>query len=183
MPATPEKNVSLTTAIRALLDFIKVRNAKGGAIRSSSPEGQQALQKMRVIAQAIAAGLELNEKSKFTTRISKGISNMPTILWVAVVPKGYEVSNCVSVTICFGKDGEGIVAGLMESSFLPSARGIPVDRRKLGVKVDVDGKKPGMRYNNRFLMPLELVEAEISDDKLISHLQKSLLELQTNYMR
>lgn len=114
-------------------------------------------------------------------QISRGAGKLPSVFWMSLVPKGRSVSNSLSVSICVGRHGEGIVAGVMNSVSVPRPlRCVP--RTNNALLVDVDGSKPETRYNNRFLNPLEIPTHNLKHYDLIPHLSDSLLLLRRIYL-
>jgi len=100
--------------------------------------------------------------------------------WVAVLEKGRYVASLMSVAICFGRTGNGAVAGLMQ----PSSSGligsvVPVNRSSAGkIEVDVDGNNHGTQYNDRFINPKEFLASDMIIQHFVEHLHKSLNLLQ-----
>lgn len=144
------------------------------AFRSSMGEGVLIVQYLEQLANALSKATNLSQYGNLQITYSKGQSNIPRVFWVGVVPNSRTVSTSVSVTICFGRNGEGIIGGLM----IPRA-GIyhdlkPIIRSSSKITINVDGDKAVTQYNDCFINPKEWITSEIEADSIISHLKGSL---------
>ena len=165
--------------INRILTFSKNYNSRKGAIRSSSPTGVKILRRLNSLAEKLIDNLEPHYFTSINRQVSKGQSNIPKIVWMSFLPRGRTVSNFHSVTICFGKNGEGIVAGLMAGTF--SASTLPGGVEKLDYddpQVDICGGKAGLNYDKMYITPKEYLKDNIDISDLISHLDMSLKLLQ-----
>lgn len=154
--------------------------ASGKSVRSSSVEGQIAVSALQRFARRVQRIVPVPDGC--SVLISKGQSNLPTVLWVAVTKDGRLVSDGPSVAVCFGYRGDGAVAGLMDSATFRSA-GLPTIARSASGKkiIDVDG--PKTKYNDHFVNPLEIGSKEKSAKPFIAHLRKSIAMLLDYYAR
>lgn len=149
------------------------RSNIAGAIRSSSPMGVKLVGALQSIAKLIPH-IVTNFSSAYEVSYSRGMGNLPAVLWVAITERGRAVSTSVSATICFGIRGEGVVVGLMSGGYSASTKFTRVERRKEEIRVNVNGVKPGTHYNNRFYNPIEFSHEDINPKGLINHLNKSV---------
>ncbi len=167
-------SMSIEIAIKKLCRFASRYNKSKTAFRSSSGEGAFVVQLLDEFASHLTSQTKLKQHSNLQITISKGQSNLPKIFWIGIVPSSRTVSTSVSVTICFGRNGEGVVAGLM----LPSAGTLhnleTVKRVQTSILVDVDGDKAGSQYNQLFINPKEFLLDEIKIEELIEHLNQSM---------
>jgi len=151
----------------------RYNNVKG-AYRASSGEGIYVVRAMEGVAQILTTRLSSSMKNKLKVSISKGNGGLPKILWISILQPGRSPSNSVSVTICFGRMGEGAIGGLM----VPRAGGLfnlsPMKRYPGPILVDVDGEKPASRYNNCFINPKEWLVAEFNEVDIFDHLTSSI---------
>lgn len=154
--------------------------ASGKSVRSSSVEGQIAVSALQRFARRIQRIVPVPDGC--TVLVSKGQSNLPSVLWVAITKDGRMVSDGPSVAVCVGYRGDGAVAGLMDSATFRSAGFATVARSTSGKKIiDVDG--PKIKYNDHFVNPLEIRATEKSAKPFIEHLRKSVAMLVDYYAR
>jgi len=107
--------------------------------------------------------------------VSRGQAVLPRILWVAITQRGKRVSESTSIAVCFGRRGEGAVAGLIDTSPAKNRAGFtPVKRTKIGnIQVDVDGNKQATSYNDKFANPREFVFGALVGEDLLAHIEES----------
>lgn len=127
------------------------------------------------IANSLAKELAIDEKSDLKVTVSYGAGYFPKCLWVGVVPKKRAVSNSMSVCICLGGRGDGVVVGAMFPQPRPTGQYATVKRsknpkRKVGLRV------PSARrsYEDCFLNPLEMTVAELNGQKIIDQMKSSI---------
>lgn len=144
------------------------------AFRSSSGEGVFVIQLLEQLSIELSRETNIRKYSNIKITYSRGQSNIPKIFWIGAVPTSRTVSTSISVTICFGRNGEGIVVGLM----VPKAgvfHELSTVLRSTGLmSVNVDGDKNGARYNDCFINPKEWLATDIDPEEIISHFNDSL---------
>ena len=144
------------------------------AYSSSNGQGVNVVMTLERLADGLRKSLGLNKKTTFSVLVSKGQGNVPKIFWVSILPAGRGPSKAASVSICFGKNGEGIVAGLM----VPKVGGLHMlvqkERVKTEILVDVDGDKEGTKYNNCFINPKEWLVDNLDGAEIQTHLLSSI---------
>jgi len=144
------------------------------AYNSSNGPGLNVVMSLESLAGEIRQKILPKNNSKFTVEISKGQGKVPKIFWVSILPNGRGPSNAASVTICFGKSGEGIVAGLM----VPKAGGLHdlvVKNRELEkIQVNINGENESSKYNNCFVNPKEWTNETMCLKEIQKHLKISL---------
>ena len=149
-------------------------NGAKGAYRASSGEGIYVVRAMDGVAQILTNRLSGSLKNKLTVTISKGNGGLPKILWISILQPGRSPANSASVTMCFGRLGEGVIGGLM----VPRGGGLfnlsPTKRSPGPILVDVDGEKSASRYNNCFINPKEWLVAEFDEADIFFHLTSSI---------
>lgn len=155
-------------------------NQEKVAYTPSSGQGAYAVKSMENIANELNTSLVLSNFGKLAITVSKGQGKVPKVLWIAIHPAGRTVGNSASVTICFGRQGEGIVAGLMVSKGGGHLHLTPTQRRPQDININVDGDKPGTKYSNSFVNPKEWLVQDLVDDQIIEHLLNSLEILLSN---
>jgi hypothetical protein len=147
------------------------------AIKSSDPKGMEIVSLLRKTGAEIFELFTEEAKDGFRVGVSKGKSNIPKIFWIAFYPLGYGPSRGTTVTICFGRVGEGIVAGMMESASSPQGLKERITRSNESMLVNIDGPKPDVKYNNKYFNPVAYLIDDVDIDHLIDHLNCSILEL------
>lgn len=163
---------SLLLAHHKLCDWNEKRPS--GGVRSSEPHGKNALIRLRKFAKVQFSLLPENIKDSFVISISKGKSSLPTILWIALVPKNYSVFKSLSVTTCFGFEGTGSVVGLMDAVICPQAWLPTVERKQTTDRfVNLNKKGGNYHYNDKFINPKEFHLDDFSSKEFIEHVVKS----------
>ena len=158
-----------------LLKFSKKYENTKSSISRQDIRGVYAIQSLENIKNDIKTIINNNfAENMYDVSNSQGSPSLPRISWVAVTLRRMRVSNSPSYTICFGRKGDGIVHGLM----LPAANKFeslePIIRTNKPKYIDINGTKPGLQYNNKYINPEELYEAEITPDRIIKHLFESI---------
>ena len=106
--------------------------------------------------------------------VALGAGNYPHIPWIAICPPGQEVNEGAYVALCFGKEGNGLVAGFADSATAPVGLQTVDRRSNAPVRIDVDGSSQGTRYNNVFENPLEVELNTFNAGILRDHIKGSL---------
>jgi hypothetical protein len=165
-------------------DFGKVCGLAGqynrltGAIRSSSPAGQRIVRELNALSQSVFEALG-EADTEIERSVSRGMSNLPKILWLAFLLPYARVSLGLSVTACFGRRGEGAVLGLMLPSGLDSASGMVAIKRGVTL-VNVNGVKKDSQYSDKFVNPREFMLEGFSSADFVSHTRESLILLRNS---
>ena len=107
---------------------------------------------------------------------SIGKGNLASVMWVVFLPPGQTTQDGIYVSICFGKAGNGLVAGCAISNtsqkkYSPFVK--TVDRGQSPV-VDVDGTRRGTHYNNGYVNPLEVIVGAVDENAFLKHLKDSV---------
>jgi len=153
-------------------------------LRLGSPSGRAAIIPVKTFAQVLASALPESVRDRYEVSYSRGIQYVPFVLWVALCPPGVRVSSGMTVAICFGRAGEGVVAGLMVPSS-SSLGTIPLCERTIGgnLRVNVNGTTKESRYNDRFVNPREFLADETNIEDLLGHVQASLRIYESEYAK
>jgi hypothetical protein len=145
------------------------------AINANSVDGQIAMHYLKRLAFRLPKVIPSFPEADFQVIHCKGRPSLPRVPWVSINPHGQFVASSLSVTICFGRNGDGAVVGLMNAASTPMHTFDTVIRTKGDSPiVDVNGAKQGTRYNNLFLNPKEFLLDEFSAEELGIHLAASL---------
>ena len=112
----------------------------------------------------------------WTHKSSIGKGNLASVMWVVFLPPGQTTQDGIYVSICFGKAGNGLVAGCAISNtsqkkYSPFVK--TVDRGQSPV-VDVDGTRRGTHYNNGYVNPLEVIVGAVDENAFLKHLKDSV---------
>ena len=114
--------------------------------------------------------------SEWDHKSSIGKGNLASVMWVVFLPPGQTAQDGIYVAICFGKAGNGLVAGCAISNtsqkkYSPFVK--TVDRGQSPV-VDVDGTRRGTHYNNGYVNPLEVIVGAVDENAFLKHLKDSV---------
>lgn len=139
-----------------------------------SEKAQQIKQNIIELQESVlAAGIVPED---WTSAWSIGKGNLATVMWVTFLPPGQKTSDGIYVSICFGKKGNGVVAGCAISDTKKKKYNRlvrTVDRGECPC-VDVNGVRPGTKYNNGYLNPKEFLVQSFDEEGLCSHLKSSV---------
>ncbi len=158
--------------------FSKIYSRSKTAISVNEPWGVFATQALEGIKRDLKS-IVLNKYDSFKFNISnsQGRPSMPRVSWVAITGNRTRVSLAPSYTICFGKNGDGIVHGLMLPATLNFTPLKPLERTALTKFIDIDGPNAESKYNNRFINPKEIPSTDFDEFMIIDHLSNSLENL------
>lgn len=104
---------------------------------------------------------------------SKGAIFYPKVPWLSITAKGNLPKKNLSTTICFARNGEGIVCGVL----LPSMRVLDfetVQRTNRAKFINVNGTNTPTKYNNNFINPIDIYFSNFSESLLLSHITESI---------
>jgi len=115
------------------------------------------------------------EGINLSIEISRGITNLPHVLYACILPPGQQVPNGIYTAICFDVLGRGALIGCVESK-VPSKGLVTVQRKeKPGLlPIDVDGASDRTKYNNVFVNPMECYYPLENNEPLHEHIRESL---------
>jgi len=155
-----------------ICDWIK--NKPSRAVRSSEPHGRNAVRRLKKLVKNILLNIPEDLKERFSCHISTGKSNLPTVLWVSLTPKGASVYNSMSVTACFSFEATGSVLGVMDAVTLPQ-RWLPTVPRKNDSMSFINLNKSGAKYlyNDMYFNPKEFYVDRFSSADFIGHIVES----------
>lgn len=171
-----ERKIFVMHNIKKYLDELSVLVRlidKASPILVDSGRARIARELLNNLAKKVFSSLPEVHQSKFHQSYSIGHGSFPKILWVALTPIGKRVSNSISVTTCFSRDGIGIVAGVM----VPNMHRIqiPTVRRSILAKyLNINGGSGRTHYNNRFINPMEFYFDSFDEKAYLAHVAESL---------
>jgi hypothetical protein len=154
--------------LEIICDFSKYYSSRP-AISCGSLRAREIRSILKLVSDEINKLIPSELKTNFSLKTSQGSGSFPKVLWIAFIPNGKRVSNALSICLCFSRDGNGFVAGLMSpTSNRQNIRTIIRDRDKNSL--DVDGHSPETKYNDKFVNPEEFFLKTLNEEKLIKHL-------------
>ena len=110
----------------------------------------------------------------WTTKSSIGQGNLAQVMWLALLPPGQKVSNGIYVALCFGKAGNGFVAGTTVSAHSREKYEYVKTVMRTDRSIDVDGRREEAHYNDAFINPVDVFVDNIDEEALIKHLAESI---------
>ena len=155
-----------------ICNLIQQKNKHGFGI--SSPQAKKLEDAVKGLEEELAAAHIFPED--WTAKYSIGKGNLASVMWVVFLPPGQTTQDGIYVSICFGKAGNGLVAGCAISNtsqkkYSPFVK--TVDRGQSPV-VDVDGTRRGTHYNNGYVNPLEVIVGAVDENAFLKHLKDSV---------
>ena len=155
-----------------ICNLIQQKNKLGFGI--SSPQAKKLEDAVKGLEEELAAAHIFPED--WTAKYSIGKGNLASVMWVVFLPPGQTTQDGIYVSICFGKAGNGLVAGCAISNtsqkkYSPFVK--TVDRGQSPV-VDVDGTRRGTHYNNGYVNPLEVIVGAVDENAFLKHLKDSV---------
>ena len=111
---------------------------------------------------------------KIDTSYSKGVGWFPRVPWVCLLTPNQQAGDGVFVSICFGREGAGAIAGFAES--VKNRRGLKIVERtkQKPLAIDVDGPGEETRYNDSYENPQEFKPDDFDEEKFKTHIAASL---------
>jgi hypothetical protein len=104
---------------------------------------------------------------------SKGAIFYPKVPWISIITSGNLPKKNLSTTICFARNGEGLVCGVLLPSMRPLDYGT-INRTTSSKFIDVNGTNTPTKYNNNFVNPVDIYFSEFSEEKLKGHIVQSI---------
>lgn len=164
---------------RTVCDMCREYENSARIVPTNSLQARETIASLSRLATIITEEL-LTEQQRMDLCVSfsRGVSTFPRIPWVAIVTRGTKVSNAPSVCICFGRGGNGAVAGLMAPAGSRTHNLVtkerPTDSPEL---ININSSKASSSYNDKFVNPVDFRPENVSWEALASHLKQSLLLL------
>lgn len=111
----------------------------------------------------------------FTAEVSRGMVNLPHVLYACILPPGQLVRNGIYTAVCFDILGRGALAGCVESKV--TSKGLKTVQRKKDsglLSIDVDGGSERTKYNNVFVNPKEFYYPMHDVARFNQHIKESM---------
>jgi 5-methylcytosine-specific restriction protein B len=166
--------MNIINDFRAVCEFCETYPSIPGGLPSSDSRAKQVVSRLHAFRDYL--GKSLSMPNGWTLKVSEGSGAFPRIPWIVLLPPGQKVSKGIYVGICFDKKGRGAVAGCMRSA-THAVHLDTVERAVSGGKpaLDVDGVRPQAHFNNCFNNPMEFLMDSFDPQKLLMHLQHSIV--------
>ncbi len=176
----PSDTERLRVVFKKICSFCARYDKTTRAINSSSEGARLAANLLQRFGIYLMRSLPEAADSRLVMSFSKAKPSMPRVPWVGLTPAGKFVSSSLSVTVCFGRHGDGAVAGVMQPSTVKVSGVQPVNRTtRNSLVIDVDGNNPSTKYNDRFINPREFLVSEIDGADLLKHISDSIVLLRS----
>ena len=133
-------DLDINSLILSICSFCK-RYDSAPAILSNMPQAVVISRKLEILS------IHIKEKicnKNVTSAYSKGLGSFTKTPWISVIPVGKKVSNSISVTLCFTRDGKGIVIGLMNPMTIKNI----LPTKKTQMTID---HKDKYKYDNKYI--------------------------------
>lgn len=164
----------LNEAFQKVCDFCADYNASAQPWMKNDPKCIEVVRHLSTMAKWLEADFGSYRGVKMTVSVARGAGNYPRIPWIAICPPGQSVNKGAYFAICFGKEGNGAIAGFGESATAPVGLHTVDRRSKAPLRIDVDGASPETKYNNGFENPKEIERNAFDLDDLRDHIRASL---------
>ena len=153
------------------------------AISSSSPRGVIIVNALKSLKKAIEAMLSTNNLSEeYRVTVSKGQSNLPRNLYVAVVRSLGKLSTEPCVCLCFNEQGTGFVLGMMyPQNYMKNTKYEKVRRNENEIKINLNSKRSKANFNNLYVNPMEFLVEAIDFREFENQLKESIQLLASEY--
>ena len=168
-------STDLKNSFQAVCDFCASYPSVRGGLPTGDPRSKEVILSLRTIADWLRDQFAHYNGVPIQIVVSEGAGAFPRVPWICLLPPGQRVNEGIYVGICFGKAGNGAVAGCMESATAP--QGLETVKRASSNEapvIDVDGISNGTRYNNVFENPLDVFRDAFDAGALSAHVGNSL---------
>ena len=163
----------LLSEFTAICGFCESYEAKTTPIKTSDSDCRSAIDDLKNITEDLEREFSDYRGIPLDIKHSKGSGNFPRVPWVCILPPDQSPSSGVYFSICFGREGNGAVAGLAES-VQNRGRLLVQERIEESKVINVDGGDPKQHYNKTFENPLEILKDSFSYEELKKHIRASL---------
>jgi hypothetical protein len=151
--------VKLNDAFIQICGFCSSYNESESPIKSNDPLCQEAIAALKELQGYLKDQFKSYKGIAFDVRYSKGAGNFPRVPWIVILPPEQSPNEGVYFSMCFGREGNGAVAGF-SSSVANLDLLETVERSSKDLVINVNGGDPKQHYNDTFVNPLEIDKAE-----------------------
>lgn len=170
------KNRQITDYFNAICEFRQVHPVvKGQPLRTNDAGMMTVRDALNGFKESLQNKYREFSGTNLSVEISRGITNLPHVLYACILPPGQLVSNGIYTVICFDVLGRGALVGCVESKV--TSKGLKTVLRKKGpglLPIDVDGASERTKYNNVFVNPKEFYYPLEDSEMLERHIAESL---------
>ena len=181
----PAVSKTLNDAFMQICSFCSSYNVNKTPIKTNDPDCQKAISSLKEIQGYLIEQFANYKGVDFEIKFSQGAGNFPRVPWIVILPPSQSPNKGVYFSMCFGREGNGAVAGFSTAvanlDLLET-----VERGSKDLVIDVNGGDPKQHYNNTFVNPLEISnDKDLASQSLTAHVAASLdlaidfLQLQT----
>jgi len=157
----------------AICEFCGYYEKQNVPIKTSDSEGLNVIKNLGNLNKELEKEFSQYRGVSFTITYSKGSGSFPRVPWICILPPGQSPRSGIYFSMCFGRDGNGAVAGLAES--VQNKGRLQVNERIEESKViNVNGGDPKQYYNKTFENPQEILKESFSYEALKVHIRASL---------
>ena len=161
---------NITTLIDGVCDLVAQKVTMGYGF--SSPQAQLLQGKLYALESELAqTGLF---PADWTHKSSIGKGNLASVMWIVFLPPGQTTQDGIYVSFCFGRSGNGLVAGCAISNTSQKKYSYIKTVVRENPSVDVDGTRPGTHYNNGYVNPLEIYKGKVDEAVVLEHIKQSI---------
>lgn len=164
----------LDEAFRKICSFCEDYNASTQPWMKNDPKCIEVVHHLTTLSKWLEAEFRDYRGVQMTVSVARGAGNYPRIPWIAICPPAQSVNNGAYFALCFGKEGNGAVAGFAESATAPVGLKTVDRRSKAPLRINVDGSSPETKYNNVFENPIEVERNAFKAEVLSDHVRASL---------
>lgn len=163
----------LLSEFTAICGFCESYEAKTTPIKTSDSDCRSAIDDLKNITEDLEREFSDYRGIPLDIKYSKGSGNFPRVPWICILPPDQSPSSGVYFSICFGREGNGAVAGFAESVQNRGRLQTKARNRESEV-INVNGGDPKQHYNNTYENPLEILKESFSYEDLKEHIRESL---------
>ncbi len=169
-------NFSITDYFNTICEFRQVHPViQGQPLRTNDPGMMTIRDALNGFKKVLQRDYKEFGGTNLSVEISRGITNLPHVLYACILPPGQLVPNGIYTVICFDVLGRGALVGCVESKV--TSKGLNTVQRKKGpglLPIDVDGASERTKYNNVFVNPKEFYYPLENSEMLERHIEESL---------
>lgn len=168
--------MQITSYFNAICEFRQLHPViKGQPLRTNNPWMKTLRESLNGLKETLENKYKAFERNELSIEISRGITNLPHVLYACLLPPGQLVPNGIYTALCCDVLGRGFLIGCVESKV--TAKGLATVQRKKKpglLPIDVDGTSERTKYNNVFVNPKEFYYPVKDEDAVDEHIRKSI---------
>lgn len=164
----------IVDAFKAVCEFCKEYQASSDGWTTTDPRARSLSNALEVISGWLKLRFSNYRGVEIRVEYAKGSGWFPRVPWLCLLPPKQSASDGVFVSVCFGREGAGAVAGFAES--VSTRRGLNIVKRSVRqpLSINVDGAGAETKYNDSYENPEEFTPDDFSVERFEGHLRSSL---------